>query len=206
MDTVDSDLDRANDIRAELLVLARGHRPFDEVERAHQMAIIDWLSLAGPDLADQNPFDRNAFQPGHATGSCMVLGSDGRAALIFHRNLKLWVQPGGHAEPGEFDPGAVAAREASEELGVDVSASAVELFDLDVHRIAARGDTPAHTHYDFRYLAVIDPVDLAPSTDAAEARWLTRPEIAAIGVDAGVRRMANKAVARGLLQSTVTTS
>ncbi len=206
MDSVDSDgvasrTDRANDIRAELLVLARSHRPHNDVERAHQMAIIDWLSLATSDLARENPFDRDVFEPGHATGSCMVVGSHGRAALIFHRNLKLWVQPGGHAEPGEVDPGAVAAREATEELGVDVAASSVELFDLDVHRIAARGETPAHTHFDFRYLAVIDPVDLAPSTDAAEARWLTRSEISAIGVDVGVRRMADKAVARGLLSS-----
>ncbi|MGB0872410.1 MAG: NUDIX hydrolase [Solirubrobacterales bacterium] len=198
-------MDRANDTRAALLALARSHRPFDDVERAHQMAIIDWLSLASSALAGQDPFDRNVFEPGHATGSCMVLGRDGRAALIFHKNLKLWVQPGGHADAGETEPGVVAAREATEELGVDVSASAVELFDLDVHRIAARGDVPAHTHFDFRYLAVIEPVDLAPSTDAAEARWLTRSEIAAIGVDAGVRRMADKAVARGLLQPTVTT-
>lgn len=189
----------ANTTRADLLALARRHRAFDEREREHQNAIIDWLDRPGPD-----PFDRNVFDPGHATGSCMVLGSDGRAALIFHKNLKLWVQPGGHADPGETDPGVVAAREATEELGVSVSPDRVELFDLDAHRIARRidhrGDIPAHTHFDFRYLAVIDPVELAPASDAAEARWLTRSGISAIGVDVGVRRMADKAVERGLLK------
>lgn len=123
----------------------------------------------------------------------------GRAALIFHKNLKLWVQPGGHAEPGEDDPSLVAAREAEEELGVSLGGEVPELFDLDVHRIAPRGGLPSHLHFDFRSLAVIDHVDLAPATDAAEARWLTRSEISAIGVDVGVRRMADKAVARGLL-------
>lgn len=198
METVENLSDRANDTRAELLALARSHRAFDEDERRHQLTIIDWLEQPGP-----NPFERTEYVPGHATGSCMVLGTDGRAALIFHKNLKLWVQPGGHADPGESDPGAIAAREATEELGVDVPASAVELFDLDAHRIARRidhrGDVPAHIHFDFRYLAVIEPVELAPSSDAAEARWLTRSGIAAIGVDVGVRRMADKAVERGLL-------
>jgi 8-oxo-dGTP pyrophosphatase MutT (NUDIX family) len=161
------------------------------------MAIVDWLSAPGAD----DPFDRNVFEPGHATGSCFVVGSDGRAALIFHKNLKLWVQPGGHAEPGETDPSVVSAREAEEELGISLGGVGPELFDLDVHRIAARGDTPAHMHFDFRTLAVIEPAELAPATDAAEALWLTRKEIAAIGVDVGVRRMADKAVVLGLLET-----
>ena len=157
--------------------------------------MIDWLAAPG----DDGPFDRNVFEPGHATGSCFVVGTDGRAALIFHKNLKLWVQPGGHAEPGETDPRAVAAREAEEELGISLGAALPELFDLDVHRIAPRGGLPSHLHFDFRSLAVVEPAELAPATDAAEARWLTRPEISAIGVDVGVRRMADKAVALGLL-------
>lgn len=156
--------------------------------------MIDWLAVR----SDDDPFDRGVFEPGHATGSCFVVSTEGRAALIFHRNLKLWVQPGGHAEPGETDPSLVSAREASEELGVEMNV-VPEIFDLDVHRIAPRGGLPSHLHFDFRSLAVIEPVELKPATDAAEARWLTRDEIAAIGVDVGVRRMADKAVARGLL-------
>lgn len=157
--------------------------------------MIDWLSVP----SDCDPFDRNVFEPGHATGSCFVVGSDGRAALIFHKNLRLWVQPGGHAEPGETDPAVVSAREAEEELGISLGGVVPELFDLDVHRIAPRGGAPAHLHFDFRTLAVVEPAELAPATDAAEARWLTRREISAIGVDVGVRRMADKALALGLL-------
>lgn len=157
--------------------------------------MLDWLRAA-PSV---DPFDRTVYEPGHATGSCFVLSTERRAALIFHANLRLWVQPGGHAEAGETSSAVVAAREASEELGVFVDPAGAELFDLDVHRIAARGDVPAHTHFDFRHMAVIEPVELAPSSDAAEAVWMTRAQIAAIGVDVGVRRMADKAVARGLL-------
>lgn len=185
----------AQHTRADLLQRARNHRPYDDGERRHQLAMIDWLSA---DSAD-GPFDREVFDPGHATGSCFVVSTDGRAALIFHKNLKLWVQPGGHAEPGEVDPCLVSAREASEELGISMDGVVPELFDLDVHRIAPRNGLPSHLHFDFRSLAVIEPVELAPATDASEAVWLTRAEIAALGVDVGVRRMADKAVARGLL-------
>jgi 8-oxo-dGTP pyrophosphatase MutT (NUDIX family) len=188
-------VDTPQNTRHALLADARRHRPHDDGELRHQLAMIDWLAAPSVD----GPFDRNIFAPGHATGSCFVLGTDGRAALIFHKNLKLWVQPGGHAEAGETDPSVISAREAEEELGVSLGGVVPELFDLDVHRIAARGETPAHLHFDFRTLAVIEPVDLAPATDAAEARWLTRSEISAIGVDVGVRRMANKAVLMGLL-------
>lgn len=157
--------------------------------------MLDWLAAPSAD----DPFDRAVFSPGHATGSCFVVSEDGRAALIFHKNLRLWVQPGGHAEPGESDPSLVAAREAEEELGVSLGGLTPLLFDLDVHRIAPRGGLPSHLHFDFRSLAVIAEVELLPATDAAEARWLTRSEISAIGVDVGVRRMADKAVASGLL-------
>lgn len=192
---------QANPTRQTLAALARAHRPEGADEERHQLAMIDWLAAPGAMTLD--PFDRTVFEPGHATGSCFVLSADGLAAIIFHKNLKLWVQPGGHADPGEIDPLAVAAREAEEELGIALDGASIELFDLDVHRIAARGELPSHLHFDFRALAVLPgsaaDTALAPATDAGEARWMTRKEIAAIGVDAGVRRMADKALARGLL-------
>lgn len=181
--------------RQSLLAQARAHRPEGAAEARHQSAMIDWLARPGED----NPFDRNVFDPGHATGSCFVCSTDGRAAIIFHKNLKLWVQPGGHAEAGESDPLAVAAREAEEELGISLAGAQLRLFDLDVHRIAPRGEVPTHLHFDFRSLAVVPAQSLAPATDAGQARWMSRAEIAAIGVDVGVRRMADKAVALGVL-------
>jgi 8-oxo-dGTP pyrophosphatase MutT (NUDIX family) len=160
--------------------------------------MIDWL--AGDAAREADPFDRAVFDPGHATGSCFVVSDECRAALIFHKNLNLWVQPGGHGEAGESEPELVAAREAEEELGLSLGGAVPELFDLDVHRIAARGDAPTHLHFDFRSLVVVPAGELAPASDAAEARWMTRSEISAIGVDVGVRRMADKALARGLLE------
>lgn len=157
------------------------------------MNMLDWLARA------ERPFDRGLHRPGHATGSGMVISTDGRVALIFHKKLLLWCQPGGHAEPGETDIADVAAREASEELGVTIHPAASTLFDLDVHRVATRGEVPSHLHFDFRFLSVIDPVELPGGSDACEARWFTRDELRSLGLDAGLRRMVAKAETAGLL-------
>lgn len=183
----------SDQIAEQLAALLRGHRPADEIECGHQLRTLDWLMRA------QRPFDRDVFEPGHATGSGFVAGEDGRVGLIFHSKLKLWCQPGGHAEAGETDIAAVAARETAEELGVPVAAGQMSLFDIDVHTIAPTSKAPTHLHFDFRFLAVIDPVELPGGSDALDARWFTRAELAGVGLDAGLRRMLEKAVAAGVV-------
>lgn len=176
-----------------LAALIRGHRPEGDTERAHQLRMLDWLRVADA------PFNRECFNPGHATGSGFVVSDDGRVALIHHAKLRLWVQPGGHAEAGETEAAAVAARETGEELGIAVPAAEMTLFDLDVHRIARAGETPAHTHFDMRFLCVIPAIDLPAGSDAEHARWFTRTELAGLGLDAGLRRMVDKGVAAGVV-------
>lgn len=183
-----------NQAAENLAALLRRHRPHDDVERAHQLRTLDWLAHAA------SPLDREIFDPGHATGSGFVTGTDGRVALIFHSKLRLWCQPGGHAEAGETSIADVAARESTEELGVPISAGSMELFDIDVHTIAPTAKAPTHLHFDFRFLAVIDPVDLPGGSDALDARWFTREELAQIGLDAGLRRMVEKAERAGLIE------
>jgi 8-oxo-dGTP pyrophosphatase MutT (NUDIX family) len=178
--------------QTELIAMVRRHRASDAEESRHQFAILDFLGNASA------PFDRTNYTPGHITGSAFVLDPDGRAALVFHQKF-LWVQPGGHAEPGETDAAAVAAREANEELGLEIDPAELELFDLDVHQIPRFGEEPPHKHFDLRFLALVGDVELTPSSDAVDARWFTRSELASVGVDAGLRRMADKAVARRLL-------
>lgn len=179
-------------ISTELARLCRGHRPSDEVECARQRTILDWLAGA------HDPLNREAFKPGHATGSGFVVSEKKRAALIFHK-LGRWVQPGGHADRGETDVRAVAARETSEELGIDLDPAELTLFDLDVYDIPARGDTPRHIDFDFRFAVSVPEVDLRPASDAEQARWFTARELAALPLDPGLRRMVGKAVRQGVL-------
>ena len=89
---------------------------------------------------------------GHITGSAWVVDIAGnRVLLADHAKLGRWLQPGGHSD-GDPDTLAVALREAREESGLDVRALDDAIFDIDVHRIPARGDEPAHLHFDVRFL------------------------------------------------------
>jgi len=61
------------------------------------------------------PFDRLAG-PVHVTGSAIVVGTRG-TILHRHRRLGIWLQPGGHLDPGET-PWEAAVRQASEATGL----------------------------------------------------------------------------------------
>lgn len=87
---------------------------------------------------------------GHFTGSAWLVSGDGqRALLMHHRKLNRWLQPGGHAD-GDTDLARVALREAEEESGLSELVVEPDIFDLDRHRIPARGEEPEHWHYDAR--------------------------------------------------------
>jgi 8-oxo-dGTP pyrophosphatase MutT (NUDIX family) len=140
-----------------------------------------------------HPFDRDILE-GHLTGSAVVISAAGdRVLLLHHRKLDRWLQPGGHAEPGEREGAMVALREAREETGIEgliLHPAAPRPLDVDVHPIPARGDEPAHRHLDLRYL-VVAPRDGAPRPAPEEARalrWFTWEELSAVDLDPGLRR------------------
>ena len=172
-------------------ILSR-HEPSDEAE-ADDLARI----RAFVDLHPQ-PFDR-AIAQGHLTASAMVLTRDGqRVLLLFHAKLRRWLQPGGHAEPGETQGEAVALREALEETGLsglELHPDAPRPLDVDVHDIPARGDEPAHEHLDLRYLVVADDAAAIRPAEGETTRvhWFTWDELAALDLDHGLRRALTKA-------------
>jgi 8-oxo-dGTP pyrophosphatase MutT (NUDIX family) len=170
-----------------LHVLLRRHAPADAKEARDLAEILAFLDRH-PD-----PFDRGIVE-GHLTGSAVVVSATGdRVLLLHHRKLRRWLQPGGHAEPGEREGDTVALREAREETGIEGLAlhpSAPRPLDVDVHPIPARGDEPEHSHLDLRYL-VVAPSDAVLHRQAAEARalrWFTWDELAALDLDPGLRR------------------
>jgi 8-oxo-dGTP pyrophosphatase MutT (NUDIX family) len=117
------------------------------------------------------PCDEHAG-PTHVTASGIVVGPRG-TVLHRHKRLGIWMQPGGHIDPGE-SPAEAALREAIEELGLPVEhpPTGPVLINLDVHE-AAHG----HTHLDLRYLLLGADVDpLPPPGESPEARWCSWEE------------------------------
>lgn len=136
--------------------------------------------------------------PGHFTGSAWLVSADGaRVLLTHHRKLGRWLQLGGHAD-GDPDLAAVALREAHEESGLTGLRVDPAIFDIDRHRIPARGDQPEHWHYDVRYVVMAGTNERFVVSDESHA--LAWRDIAGIvtdpGADASMCRMARQWLGR----------
>jgi ADP-ribose pyrophosphatase YjhB (NUDIX family) len=149
--------------------------------RAHLMGWID----AHPADAHQR-----SCLAGHLTASVLLLDHR-RERLLLHHHAKLdrWLQFGGHCD-GDANFRHVAWRELLEESGIEPAWMGGEPVDLDVHPIPARPGEPAHDHLDVRYVAVAPPGARAVLSDESkELRWFRRDELAALGLDASLRRL-----------------
>ncbi len=175
------------DERARILAMLEFFPPADAREADSLRRIRELAAGAGA------PFSREHYVPGHLTASAIVV-DPGRqhTLLIFHDKLRLWLQPGGHFEPGESDPNAAAAREVLEETGLAarVPGAVPLLLDVDVHTIPARKEHPEHCHFDLRMLLVAEGTPRA--AEVADVKWASPAECAALGLDPGLIRALRK--------------
>lgn len=137
-------------------------------------------------------FERDLWA-GHVTGSAWLLdGMRQRVLLTHHRKLGRWLQLGGHSD-GDPDPLRVAIREAEEESGLMVEPLSRGIFDLDIHRIPARRQDPAHYHFDVRFaLQVVGSEDFAVSGESLDLAWVPVTKLHRYTDEASMLRMARK--------------
>ncbi|MFE3584032.1 NUDIX hydrolase [Streptomyces vinaceus] len=134
-------------------------------------------------------------QAGHITGSALVIDpAGGRVLLTLHKKLGIWLQMGGHCEPGDTTLADAALREAVEESGI---ASGLTLLPggpvrLDRHPIPA----PCNWHLDVQY-AALAPADAVAeiSEESLDLRWFPYAEVAA-AADTSVVRLMEATLAR----------
>jgi len=151
-------------------VLAR-YRPAIDAEAAD-------LERVRSLLAADDPFHRST--PLHVTGSALIVHPPTRRVLLrWHQRQGAWLQVGGHADPGETDPLAVALREGEEETGLRnlVPWPDAAIVHLAIVPVPAAAHEPAHEHADLRFvLATRTPEAAYPENPTAALRWLTVPE------------------------------
>ncbi|MGW5971363.1 NUDIX hydrolase [Streptomyces sp. NPDC055186] len=135
-----------------------------------------------------------ACDAGHITASALVVDPErGRVLLTLHRKLRMWLQMGGHCEPGDASLAAAALREAAEESGI----AGLTLLKggpvrLDRHAIPP----PCHWHFDVQYAAVASPhAAHAISDESLDLRWFPYDEVADVA-DASVVRLLEATRAR----------
>lgn len=110
--------------------------------------------------------------------------------LRWHARQNAWLQVGGHADPGEVDPVAVALREGREETGLDdlVPWPDPAIVHAVIVSVPPAAHEPAHEHADLRFvLATGTPEAVRPEKPGALLRWLSLDEARAATTEDNVR-------------------
>lgn len=123
-------------------------------------------------LAARDDACARSCAPGHLTASAIVFSHDLSAvALVLHRIVGAWLQPGGHLEASDVSLVAAAQREVREELGLAVDLDPVPVH-LDCHPITCRGYTQETRHLDVRFVGRAAPgEELVLSEESHQVRW-----------------------------------
>jgi 8-oxo-dGTP pyrophosphatase MutT (NUDIX family) len=168
-----------------LLAALESYRP-DSDDEAFDVERIRRLA------AEADPWTRSS--PLHVTASALVVHPPTRRVLLrWHDRMQSWLQVGGHGDPGEHDPYAIALREAREETGLPdlvawPDAAKPALVQVVIVPVPAGKGEPAHQHADLRYaLATARPDDAVPEDETARLAWLTLEEASARVVEENLR-------------------
>jgi 8-oxo-dGTP pyrophosphatase MutT (NUDIX family) len=165
-----------------------GYRARNGVEAA-DLARINALV----DTAD-DPWARST--PLHLTASALIVHPASQQVLLrWHERQQAWLQVGGHADPGEWDPFEIARREGEEETGLtdlvtwpERNPTGPELVHVVVVPVPAKGDDPAHEHADLRYvLATAHPEQARAERPEAPVRWFSLSGAAEATTEANLR-------------------
>jgi 8-oxo-dGTP pyrophosphatase MutT (NUDIX family) len=152
-----------------LAVLLADYRPQGEAEATDLRRV---RALAG---SAEDPWRRDIAL--HVTASALIVHPPtARVLFRWHQRQQAWLQVGGHGDPGESDPLAIALREAAEETGLPDLAPwpDARLQQVVIVNVPAGNGEPAHEHADLRFfMATGAPDAVRAENEQAPLRWLS---------------------------------
>lgn len=132
----------------------------NEKERLHSLStylnkynndeIIDWNSANG-----------------HLTvGAFVYCKKENKFLVLYHKDLKMYLYPGGHIDKEDNSLFAASKRELQEETGLKnleilLINNEILPFDIDTHLILRNDkvNMPSHYHFDFRFLFFVEELE-----------------------------------------------
>ncbi|WP_433220043.1 NUDIX hydrolase [Dactylosporangium sp. CS-047395] len=162
--------------------LISAYRPADPAESADVDRVRELLATGGDVWSRDTPL--------HVTASALIVHPPtARILLRWHARQEAWLQVGGHGDPGETDPVAVALREGEEETGLaDLAQFGTGIVHVVVVPVKPKGNEPAHEHADVRFVLSTGTPDAArPEKPDAPLRWLTLPEALDLATEPNLR-------------------
>lgn len=131
-------------------------------EHKRQSAMINYLqNHKENEITDWNNFD------GHiVAGGFIYAKKEKKFLVLYHKDLKMFLYPGGHMNQDDETPLSAAKREIKEETGLNnleqliLAENELIPIDIDTHRIAynERLKLPEHYHFEYRYLFMIEKI------------------------------------------------
>jgi 8-oxo-dGTP pyrophosphatase MutT (NUDIX family) len=166
-----------------LAALLERYQPEGTVETA------DYLRMRALAEAADDPWQRDL--PLHVTASALIVHpATARVLLRWHQRQQAWLQVGGHGDPGETDPIAIARREAVEETGLADLAPwpDAEIRHVVIVGVPAGSGEPAHEHADIRYfMATQAPDAVRAENENSPLRWLSLAAAHDVTAEANLR-------------------
>ena len=165
----------------------------EEAERQKQL--IEFISNHNDEeLVDWNNFD------GHIVAGGFVYSiKENKFLVLYHKDLKMYLYPGGHVDGNDESILTAAIREVKEETGLEdfnlfeIIKDNIMPIDIDTHVIKRneRLNLPEHFHFDFRYLFIVDK-DLDVNIDTEELSSYKWIDINELKEDPNYGKIANK--------------
>ncbi len=152
-------------------------------EKGRQKQLKDFLSSHEEEqFIDWNNFD------GHIVASGFVYSiKEKKFLVLYHKDLKMYLYPGGHIDKSDSSILAAAEREVKEETGLhslnlfQISENKMVPIDINIHytKYNERLNLPSHAHFDFRYLFTINEITDVhiDQEESSDYKWITMSEL-----------------------------